>query len=273
MGQGGRGVGKAGLGHEAWHGGLRGSRLRATLSRRDEFGIGRNAKVVISGHVTPPLVVTLASDRLAMFEFGITADFFALRGPSSTSCPTDSRSRRPIRRRCAGWAASGSIATGAGAARRGGPDRCAGLARPRRAPRASNHTALCGGRRAWRARGVDLLRRVPARPFRPARRRRATTHWRHTERLARLFPKVRVEPDVLYVDEGNVMTSAGSAAGIDLLLHLVRKDYGPQIANMFARRMVVPPHRDGGSRNSSCSRSRCAPTTASRASPTGWRAT
>jgi AraC family transcriptional activator FtrA len=76
--------------------------------------------------------------------------------------------------------------------------------------------------------------------------RRATTHWRHTERLARLFPAARVEPDVLYVDEGQVMTSAGSAAGIDLMLHLVRKDYGPHVANMFARRMVVPPHRDGG---------------------------
>ena len=76
--------------------------------------------------------------------------------------------------------------------------------------------------------------------------RRATTHWRHTERLARLFPATRVEPDVLYVDEGQVMTSAGSAAGIDLMLHLVRKDYGPHVANMFARRMVVPPHRDGG---------------------------
>ena len=60
------------------------------------------------------------------------------------------------------------------------------------------------------------------------------------------FPTFKVEPDVLYVDEGNVMTSAGSAAGIDLLLHLVRKDYGPRVANLFARRMVVPPHRDGG---------------------------
>ena len=76
--------------------------------------------------------------------------------------------------------------------------------------------------------------------------RRATTHWRYTEMLAHLFPAIRVEPDVLYVDEGNVMTSAGSAAGIDLLLHVVRKDYGPRVANMFARRMVVPPHRDGG---------------------------
>jgi AraC family transcriptional regulator, transcriptional activator FtrA len=76
--------------------------------------------------------------------------------------------------------------------------------------------------------------------------RRATTHWRHADRLARLFPKIRVAPDVLYVDEGNVITSAGSAAGIDMLLHLVRKDYGPHVANSFARRMVVPPHRDGG---------------------------
>ena len=74
----------------------------------------------------------------------------------------------------------------------------------------------------------------------------ATTHWRYTEKLARLFPKIRVAPDVLYVDEGKVMTSAGSAAGIDLLLHLVRKDHGPHVANAFARRMVVPPHRDGG---------------------------
>jgi AraC family transcriptional activator FtrA len=76
--------------------------------------------------------------------------------------------------------------------------------------------------------------------------RRATTHWRYTDKLAQLFPSIRVQPDVLYVDEGHVMTSAGSAAGIDLLLHLVRKDYGPHVANAFARRMVVPPHRDGG---------------------------
>nr|WP_262271914.1 transcriptional regulator FtrA [Microvirga sp. HBU65207] len=76
--------------------------------------------------------------------------------------------------------------------------------------------------------------------------RRATTHWQHVENLSRLYPDVTVEPDVLYVDEGRVLTSAGSAAGIDLCLHVVRADFGPEIANRLARRLVVPPHREGG---------------------------
>jgi AraC family transcriptional activator FtrA len=76
--------------------------------------------------------------------------------------------------------------------------------------------------------------------------RRATTHWRYTERLRARYPSIRVEPDVLYVEDGNVFTSAGSAAGIDLCLHLVRLDHGAEIANQVARRLVVSPHRDGG---------------------------
>jgi AraC family transcriptional activator FtrA len=76
--------------------------------------------------------------------------------------------------------------------------------------------------------------------------RRATTHWRWAGRLAELFPDVRVDPDVLYVDEGDVLTSAGIAAGIDLCLHLVRRDHGAEAANAVARRTVVPPHRAGG---------------------------
>jgi transcriptional regulator GlxA family with amidase domain len=76
--------------------------------------------------------------------------------------------------------------------------------------------------------------------------RRATTHWRYADRLARMFPLVRVEPDVLYVDEGDVLTSAGVAAGVDLCLHLVRRDFGAGAANAVARRMVVAAHRDGG---------------------------
>ena len=76
--------------------------------------------------------------------------------------------------------------------------------------------------------------------------RRATTHWMHTAEMARRYPEVKVDPDVLYVDEGDVMTSAGTAAGIDLMLHVVRLDYGADVANIVARRMVVPPHRDGG---------------------------
>lgn len=76
--------------------------------------------------------------------------------------------------------------------------------------------------------------------------RRATTHWMHAEELARRYPKVQVDPRVLYVDEGDVLTSAGTASGIDLCLHVVRLDFGAEVANTVARRMVVPPHRDGG---------------------------
>ncbi|MER6628235.1 helix-turn-helix domain-containing protein [Streptomyces sp. NPDC000987] len=76
--------------------------------------------------------------------------------------------------------------------------------------------------------------------------RRATTHWAETEHLQRLFPKIDVDPDVLFVDDGDVLTSAGVAAGIDLCLHIVRRDHGTAVANEVARRTVVPPHRDGG---------------------------
>ncbi|GAB2442965.1 helix-turn-helix domain-containing protein [Streptosporangium sandarakinum] len=76
--------------------------------------------------------------------------------------------------------------------------------------------------------------------------RRATTHWAHTRDLAVRHPRVEVDPDVLYVDEGSVLTSAGKAAAMDLCLHLVRLDHGSSTANTAARRLVVPPHRDGG---------------------------
>jgi transcriptional regulator GlxA family with amidase domain len=76
--------------------------------------------------------------------------------------------------------------------------------------------------------------------------RRATTHWRYAARLAREFPRVTVDPDVLYVDEGDVLTSAGVGAGVDLCLHIVRRDFGAEAANAVARRMVVAAHRDGG---------------------------
>ncbi|MEU8513549.1 helix-turn-helix domain-containing protein [Kitasatospora sp. NPDC048722] len=75
---------------------------------------------------------------------------------------------------------------------------------------------------------------------------RATTHWAHTRALAARHPDVRVDPDVLYVDNGSVLTSAGKAAAMDLCLHLVRLDHGSSVANALARLLVVPPHRDGG---------------------------
>ncbi|WP_329136292.1 helix-turn-helix domain-containing protein [Streptomyces sp. NBC_01476] len=76
--------------------------------------------------------------------------------------------------------------------------------------------------------------------------RRCAAHWRHTELLSRRYPLARVEPDVLYVEDTGVITSAGTASGIDACLHLVRREQGTAVANGIARRMVVPPHREGG---------------------------
>jgi len=76
--------------------------------------------------------------------------------------------------------------------------------------------------------------------------RRATTHWMHAADLAERYPKIDVDPNVLYVEDGRVFTSAGTAAGIDLCLHMLRLDFGTDVANAVARRMVVPPFRDGG---------------------------
>ncbi|MFG3226885.1 GlxA family transcriptional regulator [Kitasatospora sp. NPDC048194] len=76
--------------------------------------------------------------------------------------------------------------------------------------------------------------------------RPATTHWREAERLQRMFTTIRIDPGVLFVDDGDILTSAGVAAGIDLCLHLVRRDHGSRIANDVARSCVVPPWRDGG---------------------------
>jgi transcriptional regulator GlxA family with amidase domain len=76
--------------------------------------------------------------------------------------------------------------------------------------------------------------------------KRATTHWAHAEKMTERFPQIDVDPNVLYVQDGRIFTSAGTSAGIDLCLQLVRLDFGIEIANAVARRMVVPPHRDGG---------------------------
>jgi transcriptional regulator GlxA family with amidase domain len=76
--------------------------------------------------------------------------------------------------------------------------------------------------------------------------RRCTTHWMYAVELARRYPRAKVDPDVLYVDDDPVISSAGTAAGIDACLYLVRKEQGSRVANEIARRMVVPPHRDGG---------------------------
>lgn len=76
--------------------------------------------------------------------------------------------------------------------------------------------------------------------------RRAAAHWANAESLSQKYPQIAVDPNVLYVDDGDILTSAGRAAGLDLCLHIVRRDHGAEIANQVARRLVVAPHRDGG---------------------------
>ncbi|MFE5812474.1 GlxA family transcriptional regulator [Streptomyces sp. NPDC056479] len=76
--------------------------------------------------------------------------------------------------------------------------------------------------------------------------RRATTHWRVTDLFRRRYPRVDLDPDVLFVDDGRILTSAGAASGVDVCLHIVRTDHGSELANTVARRCVVPPFRDGG---------------------------
>jgi AraC family transcriptional regulator, transcriptional activator FtrA len=117
------------------------------------------------------------------------------------------------------------------------------------------------GPAVWPAELLDLLRRTVDRGARVMSicngafalgeaglldGRECTTHWRHSARLAEAFPAARVNPNVLYVCDGPVLTSAGSAAGLDLCLHLIREEHGERIANIVARRMVMPPFRDGG---------------------------
>lgn len=192
-------------------------------------------------------VVILAYDGLCLFEFGIATEFFALPRPELDVPWYDCRTASTDGQRL--HAAAGvSVAVDAGleALRDVGtivlpgwkgvtvpvpPSLCAALVEAH--ARGARILSICSGVFVLAAAGL-------------LDGRRATTHWRYTETLATAYPQVQVVPDVLYVDEGDVLTSAGSAAGIDMCLHLVRRDYSADVANTVARRLVVPPHRDGG---------------------------
>ncbi len=198
----------------------------------------------------PPVnrrIAALAYDGLCTFEFGIVIEMFALPRPELAVAWYDFRvcalDRGPLR-------ATGGIRIQPSAGLRGlanvGTIIIPGWRDPDEPPPAPLLKAV----RAAHARGARLVT-ICSGVFVLAAAGlldglRATTHWRHAERLQSRYPSVRVEPDVLFVDEGQILTSAGSAAGIDLCLHIIRTDYGAEIANQVARRLVVPPQRDGG---------------------------
>ena len=191
-------------------------------------------------------VAALAYDRLCTFEFGCVVELFALQRPE-LGVPwyrfgVCSAERGPL-------TAAGGILVSA-------PHSLALL-------RKADTIVVPGWRDADEPPPAELVKALRAAYARGARicsicsgvfvlaaagildGRRATTHWRYAQRLAERHPAIRVVPNALYVDEGQVLTSAGSAAGLDMLLHLVRRDYGAPIANRVAQRLVIPPHRDG----------------------------
>lgn len=194
-----------------------------------------------------PLVIALAYDGLCAFEFSCTAEVFGLPRPELGP----------------GWYRFETCGLGGGKIRGqyglsmevdGGLERLAtagtimipgwqGIDVP--VP-----TSVVGALRKAHSRGARLLS-ICSGSFVLAATglldgKRATTHWRYADVLQRRYPRIKVDRNVLYVDEGQILTSAGSAAGLDLCLHLVRRDHGPAVANQVARRLVISPHRDGG---------------------------
>lgn len=192
-------------------------------------------------------VVALAYDQLCTFEFGCTVELFALPRPELT----------------VPWYEFAVCAAEPGPLRAMGGLRLAVTQGLKLLERAD--TIIVPGWRSIEERPPEALLKALARAYRRGARlgsicsgvfvlaaagvldgKRATTHWKYAPALACRYPRIRVEPNALYVDEGQVITSAGSAAGLDMLLHLVRRDFGAKIANQVAQRLVVAPHREGG---------------------------
>ena len=194
-----------------------------------------------------PLVVTIAYDQLCVFEFGIATEIFALprpeMGPHWYRFAVAGVDQGEMR-------ASGGLRFAVD----GGLELLADAGtivipgwRGIDAPVPQN---LIDALRAAHARGARILSFCSGVFVLAAAGlldgKSATTHWRYTDALTARYPRISVSPDVLYVDAGTVLTSAGTAAGLDLCLHLIRRDFGPDAANLVARRLVVPAHRDGG---------------------------
>lgn len=192
-------------------------------------------------------VAALVYDDLCTFEFGIVVELFGLPRPELpvpwyrfSLCSLDAGPLRATggvriqaRRGLAGLSEADTIAIPGWRDPDEVPPAHLLRALTRAHDRGARLLALCSGAFVLAAAGL-------------LDGKRATTHWRYADKLRARYPRIQVEPNVLYVDEGKVLTSAGSAAGIDLCLHVVRCDYGAEIANQVARRLVVPPHRDGG---------------------------
>lgn len=197
--------------------------------------------------LTGPRVVTLAYDGLCTFEFGVAVEVFGLARPEMGNGwyrhATAAIEPGPLR------AAGGLTVTAAGGLELLAEADLIVVPGWRGIDEAVPVT-LVDALRAAHARGARLMSLCSGVAVLAATGlldgRQATTHWRYADAIRSRHPLIRLDPDVLYVDEGEILTAAGSAAGIDLCLHVVRRDFGAEAANSVARRLVVPPHREGG---------------------------
>jgi AraC family transcriptional activator FtrA len=194
-----------------------------------------------------PLVVALAYDGLCAFEFGCAAEVFGLArpelGPGWYSFETCSLGGRRIHGQ---YGTSMAVDAGLERLAEAGTVMIPGW----QGVDVPVPEAIIEALRKAHARGARLLS-ICSGSFVLAASglldgKRATTHWRYAGALQARYPLIQVDPDVLYVDQGQILTSAGSAAGLDLCLHIVRRDFGAAVANQVARRLVISPHRDGG---------------------------
>ncbi|SDD31544.1 helix-turn-helix domain-containing protein [Actinokineospora iranica] len=194
-------------------------------------------------------VAAVLIDGVAPFEFGVVCEVFGI-DRTDEGVP-------PVEFRVCGEAAGRSVATGVGArlTPEFGLDGLADadlVAVPAAGIRDHYPPAVLDALRTANTRGATLLSVCSGAFVLGAAGlldgRECTTHWRHVADLAERFPQARVNPDVLFVDEGDIVTSAGTASGIDACLHIVRRELGSAAATAIARRMVVPPQRDGGQR-------------------------
>ena len=192
------------------------------------------------------LVAVLAYNGVSMFELGIAVEIFGLAGMGPDWYRVLVCSERPGEPLSAHGGLSVVAGTGLEVLRRadtiivpGSPD----IDSPpsHALINALSRARIAGKRVASICSGVFVLAAAGLLDG-----RRAAVHWANAEELSRRYPRIAVDPNVLYVDEGNILTSAGRAAGLDLCLHIVRRDYGIEIANLAARRLVVAPHRSGG---------------------------
>lgn len=193
-------------------------------------------------------VAILAYDQLCMFEFGIAVEIFGLPRPEFDglgwySCEIVGIEPGPYR-------SMGGITVEAPHALERLQHADLIIVPGSRGAHAPVPEPLIEALRAAHAHGARIATLCSG-VFVPARAglldgKRATTHWRYAATLAEQFPQIAVTSDILYLDEGDILTAAGSAAGIDLCLHIVRGDFGAEIANAVARRLVLPAHREGG---------------------------